>query len=301
MATIIGAAGGITKLSELEIDAEKDWQAKAITNLQAIVAAMIQGDLPVRGGIIIERLIPGSIGHVLTSAGPGHIPSWQPTGGPLEKWFPVPLDKPVPAASVVTLDKSAAEEAAPGTGHDETTTPTKQPGVASEEAAAVVTLDKSASEEAPADTGYVCQILVGGAVADDGGVETDETAEAQNPTVDDMTLLPAGPAVGDAYDFGFMNKFSVARLNVSTPGVGVWTITWKYWNGAAWADLSGVDDGTSGFTVGGTNDVSFTVPGDWALTTIQGMNLYWIRAEVTAYTSITTQPLGAQAWVKVTG
>lgn len=60
------APKGITKLSELEIDANKDWQAKEITNLKAIAADMVAGDLPYRGDSILNRLGKGSQGNILT-------------------------------------------------------------------------------------------------------------------------------------------------------------------------------------------------------------------------------------------
>ena len=46
-----------------------------------------------------------------------------------------------------------------------------------------------------------------GAVADDGGMEVDETAEANSAAAGDMTLLPAPFSfTNDAYYFGFSIK-----------------------------------------------------------------------------------------------
>jgi len=137
-----------------------------------------------------------------------------------------------------------------------------------------------------------------GALADDGGVKTDETDEANDATANDMVLLPAVPVVNDAYYFGGEEVFDTLRVNIGTQGVGTWTITWEYWNGSGWASLSGVTDGTSGFTAAaGVRDVNFTRPSNWALSTIESISAYWIRARISAYTSITTQPKGTQAWV----
>jgi hypothetical protein len=131
------------------------------------------------------------------------------------------------------------------------------------------------------------------AIADDGGAFTDETTAAGNATADDLTLLPAAPAVNDAYYFGGNDPFVSLQLNVSTAGVGTYTITWEYYDGIGWVALSGVTDGTSGFTVSGENTVSFTQPLDWATTTVNTQGpFYYIRARVSAFTSITTQPLG---------
>jgi len=135
-----------------------------------------------------------------------------------------------------------------------------------------------------------------GALAEDGGVFTDETSAANNSTPNDMTLLPAVPAINDAYYFGFEERFSCIRLFIETAGVGTWTITWEYWNGSAWATLIGVNDETSGFTVSGTKHISFPIYANWAEKTINTITAYWIRARVSSFTSITTQPKGTQCW-----
>jgi hypothetical protein len=135
--------------------------------------------------------------------------------------------------------------------------------------------------------------------AADTATYTDETTDINNPTVDDVLLPPQQTTTsGDAIYFGSDYKFSKIRLNVSTAGVySDITISWEYWNGTAWTTLT-VTDGTSGFTVSGTNEVTFTPPTDWAKTTVNGVTMYWVRAVATLGTapSITTAPLGAQGW-----
>jgi len=142
---------------------------------------------------------------------------------------------------------------------------------------------------------------VGGAVADDGGVQTNETSAANNDTTNDMTLLPAVPAADDAYYFGHASPWDWLELRMGTAGNGIWTVVWEYWNASAWSALPSLNDGTSGFVLSGTRQVTFTRPGDWAQTTVGGIvNLYWIRARVSGYTSIVTQPKGNRAfvWIK---
>ena len=139
---------------------------------------------------------------------------------------------------------------------------------------------------------------VDGAIADDGGAQTDETTEANNPTANDMTLLPAVPVVADAYYFGLSSQWDWLCLNIGQAGAGVWTIAWEYWNGSAWVSLpTGYYDTSNGFRNGAKQSLSFDRPGDWALRTVMTLNLYWVRARVSAYSSITTQPLGTQAWI----
>ena len=135
------------------------------------------------------------------------------------------------------------------------------------------------------------QGLAHAAVADDGGVQTDETAEANDPSTNDMTLTPAVPVVGDAYYFGHNEEFSQLKVWVTTAGANQ-TITWEYWNGA-WVALSGVVDGTSSFTTAGDNIVSWTAPSDWADTTVNSQGPFkYVRARVSA---IGGGPTGAQA------
>lgn len=139
---------------------------------------------------------------------------------------------------------------------------------------------------------------VDGAIHDDGGTLTWEAVEANEATTDDMTLLPATPAVNDAYYFGYRYQFNGLTLKYSTAGVGTWTITWEYYNGSSWASLSGVTDGTTGFTAAaGTKDVTWTRPDDWTAVAKGGLTVYWVRARVSAYTSVSTQPTGDQAWI----
>ncbi len=135
-----------------------------------------------------------------------------------------------------------------------------------------------------------------GAVADDGGVLTTETTAANNATVNDMTLLPATPVVDDAYYFGMDNPGRILTLNTGTAGVGTWTIAWEYFNGSTYAAVSNLTDGTAGLTVVATQKVVFDMPSDWAEDTVDGITAFFLRARVSAFTSVTTQPLGTQAF-----
>ena len=88
-------------------------------------------------------------------------------------------------------------------------------------------------------------------------------------------------------------------LNIGTQGAGVWTITWEYYDvDTTWHALAGVTDNTVGFTAAvGNKTVLFTRPAGWALTNVNAAgNMYWIRARVSAYTSVVTQPKGTQSW-----
>ncbi len=149
------------------------------------------------------------------------------------------------------------------------------------------------------------------ATAEDGGVREMQTLAANDAgTDDDMDLLPATPAGNDAYYFGGHVRYDKLRINVTTPGEGVWTITWEYWDGSSWSALAGVSDGTTGFKTGGSQEVSWTMPSDWKWTTVNDQDspvagiggafpAFYVRARVSAYTSIITQPLGGRAEIEI--
>jgi hypothetical protein len=142
-------------------------------------------------------------------------------------------------------------------------------------------------------------IVVDGAVADNGGIQTTETVEAQNTIINDVTLLPAVPAVNDAYYFGLLYLWDNLQVRITTQGVGVWTTTWEYYDAdTTWHTLVGVTDNTDSFRASaGLSTVIFTRPTTWALTNVNAAgNFYWIRARVTSYTSVVTPPDGSQAW-----
>lgn len=136
-----------------------------------------------------------------------------------------------------------------------------------------------------------------GAVADDGGVLTDETAASNDAVANDMTLLPAVPAVNDAYYFGSAGMFDILTVNIGTQGNWTGTGTWEYWDGDSWAVPNGLVDNTLDFEAGtGNYDVTYTCPDDWQQTTVNGVNLYWLRYRVATYTAVVQNPLGTQSW-----
>jgi hypothetical protein len=300
---------GITALSQLNIDADKVWLTKGISNIKELALAMIQGDFLVHDGTRIIRFPAGIANMVLTSNGVGLLPSWQPGGTYFNRFFPASIYL-TKALSVVPAAKSYNRNALLTSPYVDTCgdLPASYlkmlgPTINLVDAEAVVAPNKTYTKT-PATVGrqYDLQIVVGGAVADDGGALSDETAAAQSAAANDMHLLPVAAVLGDAYDFGFDKMFDVMRLNIGTPGIGDWTITWKYWSsvGPGWVNLTDVVDGTSHFkAAAGIREVTFTRPVDWLSVAISGLNKYWIRAEITNFTSIATQPLGTQAWIRI--
>ena len=69
---------GVTKLSQLTIDADKDWEGYGVSNVKELAPGMQRGDILQSGDSgVLEKLSPGPIGFEITSNGPGHEVSWQ--------------------------------------------------------------------------------------------------------------------------------------------------------------------------------------------------------------------------------
>ena len=139
--------------------------------------------------------------------------------------------------------------------------------------------------------------LIKAAVADDGGVQSTETTAANNATTNDMQLTPATPVVGDAYFFGFDTKPNQFDLTVGqVTGDAGQTVVWKYNSGAGYVALSGVVDGTDSFKTFGRSTVSWTSPADWAKSTENALEAFFLKAEVTVIGGAPQPALGTQAF-----
>jgi hypothetical protein len=135
-----------------------------------------------------------------------------------------------------------------------------------------------------------------------GPTYTDETTDLKDLGTADVNLFPATPASGDYFAFGFQRPFDKLILNNAsgTAGVGSGlTLTWEYYNGS-WTSLSGVSDGTSSFTATAADgqEVTWTLPTDWATTTINStQELYYVRAYISAGT-YSTNPVYDNGYIE---
>lgn len=111
---------GIRKISQLEIDANKDWNSKGITSLKELASGMQIGDVIVRGTNVLEIIAAGPNGYVLTSAGPGKKPVWAPAGGALAFYFPVPIELFDMETVIAAVDQSISKNAPFTSAHVET-------------------------------------------------------------------------------------------------------------------------------------------------------------------------------------
>lgn len=115
-----------------------------------------------------------------------------------------------------------------------------------------------------------------------GPVFVSMTTEFNDSTDADWDVLPTVDAAGNYAAIGYPGTFSQVSLdNLNGTAGTVGTVTWEYWNGAAWTALAGVTDGTSSFTtaVADGQVVSWTVPVDWAAQSLNGgASLFYVRA-----------------------
>ncbi|MDD5510607.1 MAG: hypothetical protein PHI12_07355 [Dehalococcoidales bacterium] len=297
--------GGVTTLSALTIDADKDWAAKGITNLKELAAGMAIGDLLVRNLTKLERLQPGPIGYGFTSAGPLHIPSWQPFPVAGVYYYPAPImsshteaikavaqsvTKNAALASI--LKKAYSDDPADLIRRFDAT-------LASAHAENVIAaVDESITKNARIKSGL--SILCDGFVEETAAAaQTDHTAEARSGAANDLNLCPMSDTVLDKIYIGSNYKFWQAQIQVGTGGAGNWTNVTYYWNGA-WAAVVDENDGSNSFQHGaGLKFISHTPQGDWALSNIMGMNLYWLMIRTDNWINRVTKPLGSQIWVAI--
>lgn len=296
---------GVDRLSQLIIDADKDWQTKGITNIKQVAALMSRGDLVVRDNSILVRIQAGPLNYVLTSTGPGKKPVWAPAGGALNYYFPVVLES-AHTEAIVPIDHTHNEPAPFASSHyqayvDDPADYLRRLDLvlgAVDAQSVLVGPDHSIAKPflMPSGLSILCDGFVEETAA---AVQTDKTAQARDPAANDLNLNPMTPALGDKVYVGSLYPFWQAQVLVGTVGVGNWLNSWYYWNGA-WVPVVNEVDGSNQWLFGATMcHISHDVQGDWVPCVIQGMNLYWLMSDTTAFTNQITAPLGSQVWVAI--
>lgn len=301
---VLCGAQGISKLSELEIDADKDWQAKGISNIKEIAAGMTIGNIVQQNGTKIVLLIPGKDGYVLTSQGPGKLVTWTPGGTYFNRYFPVTIDLSK-YAGIATPDQTKGILIPIETSLENQLTPQLSAAPSLTLAKAITTPDYAEAKNPTVATNRYYEMLLDGAIAHYGDPvpgDVDELTESRDDTADDMHLPPqnAHDPPDEYYLFGNLIKFDAVYIIVSTAGVGNFAVqSVQYWDGAAWSAPPDLADHLNDFQAAATSWAEWTVPGDWALLNVGGYNLYWIKIACTAMVNLTTPPLGQKAWVRL--
>ncbi len=131
---------------------------------------------------------------------------------------------------------------------------------------------------------------------------TDDTADLIDAGAGDVALLPAFPKLNDAFYISYSSKFCKFEMNMATARTGTATLIVEYWNGTVWGLITGVIDDSAGWSTGTAQYlIHFEPPSDWVATTAangpDGAVGYFVRTRISAFTSVTVDPLGTQAWV----
>ncbi|MDD4984225.1 MAG: hypothetical protein PHQ43_00350 [Dehalococcoidales bacterium] len=457
--SVLIKGSSITKLSQLQIDTDKNWNGKGISNVKQIAGGMTTGHIVQHNGMLLETLPPGPESYVLTSAGPGQRIVWAPGGTYLYRYFPVTIEISRQSEKPFSPDK-IYEKLAPLTvpyGVDNLVNSNwflrQEPEIVTSILAEGFNPHHQESKSPVlADNLIQADLAVSGAIAEAGVIQTDETLGAKSAilidqqyianddsqqgfsnssyweaqtftatfaqrvrgvwlklyrndggtapglvtvslkavdgsnhptgvdlciatfngnelpflgsgnanwywipfttapwlslgvryaivarcatsglywrsdntsptyaggnreystnagtswatdtskdymfkvgyTLDDMTLLPASLAIGDAYYWGYDLPFERVLQDVSVVGAGSYALTFEYsLGGGLWASCVDLADGTNLFQNYGVNIISHSPQANWAKDTLQGMNLYWLRARCTDAGSGYSQP-----------
>ena len=137
----------------------------------------------------------------------------------------------------------------------------------------------------------------------------DETANVTARGTGRFSEIDSFAAATDNYYFATSVPLRGMYVNILNANAAASIVTWEYWNGSAWTDLSDTDDTASGgATFAVDNSVTWTVPTDWAkgervgmaaTTGIAATGLYWCRFNVSLDLDSDTRiaefiPLGVQ-------
>jgi len=136
-----------------------------------------------------------------------------------------------------------------------------------------------------------------------GNDYTDDTTDAQDSGAGDFPLQTT--TNNDGWVVYSTKRFNTVVASVTTPSSGGGPAPvheYRYWNGSAWTDLSMVEQFTFGSHVSlGEHPIIWSVPGDWALSTLTGpaegipAGVYAMRVRATTAPSTGGGPVGVAA------
>jgi hypothetical protein len=114
-----------------------------------------------------------------------------------------------------------------------------------------------------------------------GAAFVDNSVEADS---EGGTPFSALEAASDYLYLGKTTRFKEVYFDLAANG-SYTGVAWEYWDGSQWQPLSVSGAGAS---LDADGPVTFTPPLDWAKTTVNVQNLYWIRVKATAVTTMAT-------------
>lgn len=137
-------------------------------------------------------------------------------------------------------------------------------------------LENRGSAGAESATSFDTAFLYNG---DSGSGYVTNTTEAATELGTDFAVMNTKQ---DYLYLGEATTFSGVKFEWHTRGSN-YTLVVEYWNGSAWSaldeDANSLEDGTSNFESDG--HISFTIPSDWATTSVNSVTKYWLRIYTT--------------------
>lgn len=123
-----------------------------------------------------------------------------------------------------------------------------------------------------------------------GSVYRDDTAPFTERGANTVATFNSMVATNDFIYVGCDVPFRGVYINVVNANGTASVATWAYWSGAAYTDLSATDNTASaGATLAIDNSVTWTMPTDWAMTTVNGTGPhFWVRMNSSAGTDSAT-------------
>jgi len=134
---------------------------------------------------------------------------------------------------------------------------------------------------------------------DESTVFTDDTRDFNDPGTADVPTWTT-PANNDALYWGHNEIFYEINIDTGTASTGITTSALEYFNSSSWVTLTDITDGTNQFTTTGPQTITFSIPDDWAKTTVDTDNRYWIRFRIVT-SSTPTSPVLDEGSVAMAG
>jgi hypothetical protein len=144
--------------------------------------------------------------------------------------------------------------------------------------------------------------------ANSGGTYTDVTAAVSDDNTTTYADLSSLPNLGGGgwLVIGADQLFRQILVIMAGANTNQSVLTVQYWNGSSWYAVQDQIDGTDniGATLGLSGTVEFDIPSDWAISSVNGIDAYYVRLSVSATLSavvrVAEARVGANAFDPVT-
>ena len=142
----------------------------------------------------------------------------------------------------------------------------------------------------------VCQLHCGGGT----GTFYDQTEYARNSSaIDDVVVAPTSiTSTAEASYWGSNAVFDRLVIVITTSGSNKCIGEWQFYSSTGgWTAATVTTDQTNGFSnVSGTYNVDFTISSNWTDYTVNNINAYWMRYQITGASSVSEACIASRAY-----